>query len=266
MSKSKGVYITKKKNGSVYYRASLTFKNKHISLGSYSHEKDAHQAYLFASALLIEGSYTISDYQTDFPITFDKWVVLMNYRDTGYYFKSPIYLHKNYFVYFLTPDQELTFDVDDLFYYSNHPIHRRQGYYFVNDYGMQVNLLSRYGIKNHAIEGKDFRFIDGNPLNYRYDNIDVINPYYGIELEQKNTLTHYKARIHLNGHYIIGRYSDIHMAAIAYNKAVDYVHKYKISHKNFEKNYIVHMEKEDYLELYESIKLPDSILNATPKC
>ncbi len=118
----------------------------------------------------------------------------------------------------MTPEQELYFDVDDLFYYSNHPIHTRQGYYFINDYGMQINLLSRYGIKNHSIEGKDYRFIDGNQFNYRYDNIEVMNPYNGIEIEQKSTLTYYKAKIHLKGNYIIGRYQNIHKAAIAYNK------------------------------------------------
>lgn len=262
MSQSKGVYITNKKDGTIYYRSSITYKNKHISLGSFSTLKVAHTAYTIATDLLIEGTYAISDYKADFPLTFDKWVVLINYRDNGYYFKSPIYLHKNYFVYYLSPEQELYFDVDDLFYYSNHLIHSRQGYFFVNDYGMQINLLSRYGIKNHAVQGKDYDFIDGNPLNYRYDNIKVINPYHGIDIEQKNTLTLYKARIHLKGNYIIGRYRDIHTAAIAYNKAVDYVKSHHISKKNFYKNYIDHLDPTTYKAIYTTIQLPKSILQA----
>lgn len=35
----KGVFPARKKNGEVYYRASLTYKRKHISLGSYSDRK-----------------------------------------------------------------------------------------------------------------------------------------------------------------------------------------------------------------------------------
>lgn len=34
-----GVYTAKRKDGSTYFRASLTYRNKHISLGSYDHEK-----------------------------------------------------------------------------------------------------------------------------------------------------------------------------------------------------------------------------------
>ena len=47
-----GVYTAKRKNGTVYYRASLTYRNKHISLGSFVSDIDANRAYLFASSLL----------------------------------------------------------------------------------------------------------------------------------------------------------------------------------------------------------------------
>ena len=33
-----GVYTAYKKDGTVYYRSSITHKNKHISLGSFSSE------------------------------------------------------------------------------------------------------------------------------------------------------------------------------------------------------------------------------------
>ena len=36
-----GVYIAYKKNGTAYYRASITYRNKHISLGSFHTEEDA---------------------------------------------------------------------------------------------------------------------------------------------------------------------------------------------------------------------------------
>lgn len=67
------------------------------------------------------------------------------------YIKTPIYLRKNYFSYYLDISHELKFDIDDLFYYSEHRILKRQGHLYVNDYGMQVTLLNRYGIQPHAV-------------------------------------------------------------------------------------------------------------------
>ena len=42
---STGVYQTSKKDGSLYYRASLTYHAKHISLGSSSDAAIAHAIY-----------------------------------------------------------------------------------------------------------------------------------------------------------------------------------------------------------------------------
>ena len=53
-----GVYLATKKDGSIYYRSSITFKNKHISLGSFSTEDDANNAYLEALELT-SSSYSI---------------------------------------------------------------------------------------------------------------------------------------------------------------------------------------------------------------
>ena len=39
-----GVYEAVKKNGERYYRASFTYRNKHISLGSFETEEAAHEA------------------------------------------------------------------------------------------------------------------------------------------------------------------------------------------------------------------------------
>ncbi len=47
-----GVYIAYKKNGTAYYRASVTYRNKHISLGSFHTEEDANLAYREAGRLL----------------------------------------------------------------------------------------------------------------------------------------------------------------------------------------------------------------------
>lgn len=41
---------------------------------------------------------------------------------------------------------------------------RRGGHLFVADYGMQVNILNRYGIKNYAVKDKDYIFVMVTPM------------------------------------------------------------------------------------------------------
>ncbi len=65
-----------------------------------------------------------------------------------------------------------------------------------------------------------------NPYNLRYDNINIINPYHGVEKIHKNNQILYRAKIHVNGYIIIGYFHSIHKAAIAYNKAVDFMQRY----------------------------------------
>ena len=55
-----GVYLAKKKDGTLYYRSSITYKNKHISLGSFDTEEQAHQTYLEAN-LLLTSALTLDD-------------------------------------------------------------------------------------------------------------------------------------------------------------------------------------------------------------
>lgn len=97
------------------------------------------------------------------------------------YIPTPIYLRKNYFSYYLSIHRELKFDIDDLFYYSSHRILTRQGHLYVNHYGMQLTLLGRYGIKTHAVNGRDFCFVNGDENDFRYSNLKIINPYFGVE-------------------------------------------------------------------------------------
>ncbi|MEI3177829.1 MAG: hypothetical protein V8S31_05680 [Lachnospiraceae bacterium] len=55
-----GVYTATKKDGTIYYRSSITYQNKHISLGSYASEDTANQAYQKADALLRDPSVSLS--------------------------------------------------------------------------------------------------------------------------------------------------------------------------------------------------------------
>lgn len=261
-----GVYEARKKDGSIYYRSSITFRGKHISLGSFATENEAHRAYMDASMLLdisllsdprvsIEDCSSFSDV-----LSFDKMVTLINFRDNGMYIPTPIYLRKNYFSYYLDAATELKFDIDDLFYYSSHRILRRQGHLYVNDYGMQVTLQSRYGIRNHAVCGRDYRFVNEDDTDFRYSNIEVINPYYGVFRYEKEGKIRYRVKIHINGDHTIGTYRDEVRAAIAYNKAADLAKQAGI-HKNFPQNYIEELSGSEYADLYSTIKLSKRYLS-----
>ena len=253
-----GVYETTLKNGTPSYRASITFQKKHISLGSFPEEDAAHAAYLLAFSVLSDPTVQILDYKRTYPLSFDKWVSLINFRDNNIYFATPIYLLKTYFLYYLEPETELKFDKEDLFYYASHKIMRRGGHLFVADYGMQVTLPSRYGIKNYAVQGKDYRFINGDPFDYRYENIEILNTYHGVSAVHKKNAIKYRARIHLRSYYLIGYYDNAIEAAVAYNKAVHLLKK-RYPDKQYELNYIHELKEAGYAELYEKLKISENL-------
>ncbi|WMJ89822.1 hypothetical protein [Anaerocolumna sp. MB42-C2] len=255
-----GVLKATKKSGEVYYRASITFKNKHISLGSYPFEDSANEAYLTAGNILGDLRYHIEQYEEDQILSFDKWVVLINYRDNGIYFRNPIYLKKNYFIYYINKKILLKFDIDDLFYYAHHKIMKRGGHLFVSDYGMQVTILSRYGIKNYAVSGRDYRFANGDNTDYRYGNIEIINRYHGVTKSFRKGLPVYTSKIHINGDYIIGRYSTDTEAAIAYNKAARLL-KDKGILKEFPENYITDIDEIEYARIYHAVRISKKLRN-----
>ena len=178
-----GVFKTEKKDGTIYYRSSITYKNKHISLGSYNTELAANRAYKRAKELLesdikyseLSGAEILDEFSRDKTIKFNKFISIINFRDNNIYIKNPIYICKRFFLYFYSPDHVYTFDIEDLFYYASHKIAKRGSHLFVADYGMQINLLSRYGIHSHAVAGRDYKFKNNDPYDLRYGNIEVIN-------------------------------------------------------------------------------------------
>lgn len=257
MQLPKGVFVATKKDGSTYYRVSITYRTKHISLGSFDNLTDATTCFQSARTLL-DGTLGIENFTPDSMLSFDKWVILVNFRDNKMYFKTPIYLFKKYFIYYLSKECPLKFDVDDLFYYSNHTIMTRNGYYFVADYGMQVNILSRYGIRNHAVAGRDYIFVNGDSHDYTYGNIQIINHFFGVERKEKHGRITYRAKIHIKGDYIIGYYDTEEMAAIAYNKAANIL-KSKGFHKNFPENYIENISAIEYAKIYNQVRISNKI-------
>jgi transposase len=258
MSLFPGVYKAVKKNGDIYYRASITFKNKHISLGSFSSEELAAIAYQKADSVLKDTGMLIEDFSLDNPLGLDKWIALINYRDSGIYIKNPIYLKKGFFFYYININHILKFDIDDLFYYAHHKIMVRGNHLFVSDYGMQVSILSRYGIKNYAVPGKDYLFINGDELDFRYSNIEIINRFQGVSKTVKNGDIVYQAKVHINGDYLIGYYTTDVDAAIAYNKAVNLLIDKGVK-KNYQVNFIPDMDEITYAKSYHNIRISKKI-------
>lgn len=250
-----GVYQAIKSNGEVYYRASVTYRGKHISLGSFQTESEANQAYLLSDELLSNSSkQTIDEYPNSCILPFDKWVVLINFRDNHIYFKNPIYLKKRYFLYYIDRDYHLKFDAEDLFYYAHHKIMKRGGHLFVSDYGMQVSILSRYGIKNFAVPGRDFIFLNGDSRDLSYHNIEVINHYHGVFKIIKKGQPQYMAKIHVNGDYLIGRYQTEAEAAIAYNKAALILKNNGLT-KKFPQNFIEGINEITYAAMFQKLRI-----------
>lgn len=254
-----GSFPSVRKDGTVYYRSSITYKNKHISLGSFSTEEEAHKAYLLAGEALASSRLTIDSYHKDSLLSFEKWVILINFRDNHIYFGTPIYVRPKFFYYYLTPGVRLTFDIDDLFFYSSHKISRRGGHLFVADYGMQLSINSRYGIKAYAVLNKDYRFINGDLHDYRYENIEILNPYHGVRFSPKKKKKRYSAKLHLHGNFVIGHYETALEAAVAYNKAIDTVTR-KGCRKKFTPNYMDGLSPSVYAELYSKVKISEKII------
>lgn len=255
-----GVFKTSKKDGTIYYRASITHKKKHISLGSYQTAFLAYGAYLEGISLLTDTSLTLSDYSSHRVLPFAKWISLINFRDNQIYFATPIYMRKNYFEYYLSTDLILKFDIDDLFYYSSHKIMMRGRHFFVADYGMQVNIMSRYGIKNYAVIGRDYRFVNGDDMDFRYENIEIFNAYHGVTRKSTAKGVRYVAKIHINGNYTIGTYHSDIEAAIAYNKAIDLLKKAGVN-KNFSPNYLENLSPSAYADIYSKLHISPKITN-----
>lgn len=255
-----GVFCARKKNGEIYFRSSLTHKRKHISLGSFSEPEKAHEAYLEGIRLLSDKRLSLIDYSDNSPLSFEKWVCLINYRDNSIYLGSPIYIGQRIIYYYLSPSHVLKFDMDDLFYYSSHKIMCRGRHYFVSDYGMQVNIASRYGIKNYAVQGRDFEFLNGDNTDFRRENIAVRNIYHGLRQSNVNGRTIYNVYIHVRGNLLVGRYENELDAAIAYNKAIDILKRNGVN-KNYVPNYIEGISPSKYAEIYSSLAVSKGIVN-----
>ena len=235
-----GVYTAYKKDGTEYYRVSLTCQNKHISLGSFDDYKTAAAVYSEANAIVrdeksshfVNAAEKITSYSScTSALAFEKFIILLNLRDNNIYIKTPVY------------------------YYSGHKIMSRGGYFFVNDFGMQTSILARFGIRSHSVKGKDYLFRNGDEHDFRYSNVAVVNRYNGVEQIEKNGRILYRTRIHINGNYTIGTYTSENEAAIAYNRAIDLLAEQLLDFKNYTRNYIEGLSHIEYASIYNTVKI-----------
>lgn len=89
-----GVYEARKKSGEIYYRASFTYKNKHISLGSSSDEASCHAMYNEACEIInnssdhwIDTDHRTTSYNEAMTLSLGKYISLINFRDNNIYIK-----------------------------------------------------------------------------------------------------------------------------------------------------------------------------------
>ena len=257
-----GVTKSVKKDNSIYYRASITYRGKHISLGSFKSPQEATKAYECAGRILNCPEYTPEHMEPSKQLPFEKQVVLMNFRDHNLYISHPIYLRKHYFDYYYSKQICLKFDIDDLFYYSSHKIMKRGNHLFVADYGMQVNILNRYGIMSFAVPGRDYEFINGDSLDFRRHNLNIINRYRGVRREKAGNTYRYRTKILVNGSMNVGIYDTEDQAAIAYNKAIDILKKKGVQ-INYTPNYLEGLSPAVYAGIYTDVSISKNILNYT---
>lgn len=256
----KGVYKATKKDGTVYFRASITFRKKHISLGSFNTMKLANKAYKEADKIVSSDKLSINDYSPSSSLPFEKWVVLINFRDNTLYLSTPIYARGKFFYYYLSPTYVLKFDIDDLFFYSSHKIMKRNGHLFVADYGMQLNVLNRHGIRSYSVPGRDYIFLNGDDTDFRSENLKIINKYLGVTKVSVKGNTRYKTKINLPGYFVVGTYHSEEEAAIAYNKAIDILKRNGVS-RNYTPNYLDGVSGAQYADIYSRLKISEKILN-----
>ncbi len=257
-----GIFIAKKRDGTIYYRASVTYKGKHISLGSSDSMETASLLYEKAWLVIKNPELTPDKYSERLaPLSFQKFICLANFRDNKIYIKTPIYLHRTYFSYHLDMDTELKFDLEDLFYYSSHTIQRRGNHLFVADFGLQERILSRYDIPGFAVLGKDYRFKNGDHTDLRYSNVDVINPIKNIRKKKEGRDEVYNVKMHINGDWNIGSFPTHEMAVIAYNKALDEAKKHGLKTRTEILDIPDGLSHALYAKIYSTIKLPEKYVS-----
>lgn len=247
------------------YKVYFLHEKKKIYLGAYPSSEEAQLALKEAHDIIkapfgaLDFTYSIIDYK--------KVISLCNFRDYKVYIKNPIYLKDKYFYYYLSKDIILTFDMKDLLFFSTYKVCKRGNYLYTQDSISQQSLLNRFGILSHSVPGKDYVFRNGNPYDFRRDNLEVINNYKGVSKKEKDGQTFYVASIYTTQPLVLGHYTSEIEAAIAYNKAIDFLMATSSTTRDYIPNSIPFLTKSEYDAIYEGITLSPRLKhpNATRK-
>lgn len=253
------IYPVQKKD-KTDYRVYYLFHSKKVYIGLYPSLTLAKQAYAFAEELL-QSCWGIEDLK-EAKISFLKCVSLINLRDHNMYLTSPIYVHDNYFDYYLSTELKLIFDLQDLFFFSTNKIHKRGNYIYIENSVSQTSILNRFHIPPNSVYNVDYYLINGNRYDFRRKNICVINHYIGVSREIKYKEEVYVARIIQKVPLVIGHYNSELKAAIAYNKAAELIMS-KDSSKYYKLNQIDYLTSTEYNAIYEALPISPRLTSTT---
>lgn len=243
------------------YKVYFLYEKKKIYLGLYASHEDAQLA-LKQALEIMQAPFGNLDFMHSI-IDYKKIISLCNFRDHKVYIKNPIYLMNHYFYYYLSKDIILTFDMKDLLFFSTYKINKRGNYLYTQDSISQQSLLNRFGILNHSVPGKDYIFKNGNPYDFRRENLEIINSYKGVSKKVKDDKTFYVASIYTTQPLVLGHYDSEIEAAIAYNKAIDFLTTTYSSCRDYIPNTIPFLTKAEYHAIYDRIKLSPRLKNPT---
>jgi hypothetical protein len=242
------------------YRVYYLHRNKRIYIGLYDKEENAKKAYQLVDSLM-HNSQPISAFKPDL-INFKKYVSLINFRDHSWYSTQPIYLYDTFFYYYFSPTCYLTLDKRDLLFFSTHTIGKKNNYIYIQYPFCKVSILDRFGLNTTCQYGKDYCFRNGNRLDFRRENLEILNIYKGVKKIDTSKNSHYVAQIYTDRPIIIGHYDSAISAAIAYNKAADYVEQL-LPHKNYKRNDLSFLTQAEYDTLYNQLLISPRIAQNT---
>lgn len=249
------IYPAKKDHYRVYY----LYKSRKIYIGLYNNYDQATLAYDFTHHLF-NSSFSIEDFTEDCLIPFEKFITCINYRDTGIYIKTPIYIHKDHFKYYFAYNFYLLFDLKDLLYFSTNKIHKRGEYLYTYIGDHQESILKRFGFSKKMTYLTDYCFVNDNRYDFRRHNIKVINHYTGVFSEVKFNKPTFVTRIFTDKYIVVGHYETEVQAAIAYNRAVDLLKDSPFASK-YQKNTFPFLTRHEYEQIYTNLLISKRLIH-----
>lgn len=250
------------KSGTTFYRVYYFYKSKKIYVGLYETVEKAQKAYDYVDFILKHDVF-VSDYE-DGLISFSKFIVFINFRNSGMYISTPIFIYDNYFNYYVSKELFIILDLRDLLFFSTYKIFKRGNYLYTTIGYRQESILNRFGILPNSVLGKDYYFKNDNRYDLRRDNLVVVTHYTGVHLETKFNKPTYVTRIFTDRYIVVGHYESELLAAIAYNKALNLSISLGFN-QHATSNNIPYLTKSEYQALYDRLTISPRIADPSPQ-